>query len=242
MPPHGRALKVFQGSPHLPFLLPVSPSYISSQSPSPQHPSSSASKPLLGPCPGFAKSSLLPVNSQVFFKALFSTLYYGLCLVAQSCQTLCDLTNCNPGSSVPGGFSRQEYWSRLLYPPPGDLPNSAIEHRSPALQVDSLPSEPPGKPQNTGVGSLSLLQGIFPTQELNRGLLHCRWILYQLSYQGSPLSTLHPLKTVSILSRLPPPSTPAHHGAAPLLHAPVTPCVALFGFQLIPSEPLEIQS
>ena len=41
-----------------------------------------------------------------------------------------------------------------------------------------------GKSKNTGVGSLFLLQGIFPTQELNRGLLHCRWILYQLSYQG----------------------------------------------------------
>ena len=40
--------------------------------------------------------------------------------------------------------------------------------------------------QNTGVGSLSLLHGIFLTQELNRGLLHCRWILYQLSYEGSP--------------------------------------------------------
>ena len=39
--------------------------------------------------------------------------------------------------------------------------------------------------QNTGVGSLSLLQGIFWTQELNQGLLHCTWILYQLSYQGS---------------------------------------------------------
>ena len=39
--------------------------------------------------------------------------------------------------------------------------------------------------QNTGVGSLSLLQGIFPTQELNQGLLHCRQILYLLSYQGS---------------------------------------------------------
>ena len=39
----------------------------------------------------------------------------------------------------------------------------------------------PGKPKNTGVGSLSLLQGIFPTQELNQGLLHYRWILYQLS-------------------------------------------------------------
>ena len=40
--------------------------------------------------------------------------------------------------------------------------------------------------QNTGVGSLSFLQGIFPTQRLSPGLLHCRWILYQLSHQGSP--------------------------------------------------------
>ena len=47
---------------------------------------------------------------------------------------------------------------------------------------DSLPSEPPGKPMNTGVGSLSHLQGIFLTQELNRDLLHCRRILYQLNY------------------------------------------------------------
>ena len=46
--------------------------------------------------------------------------------------------------------------------------------------------KPPGKPQNTEVGSLSLLQRIILTQELNQGLLHCRRILYQLSYQGSP--------------------------------------------------------
>ena len=39
---------------------------------------------------------------------------------------------------------------------------------------------------NTGMGSLSLLQGIFLTQESNWGSLHCTWILYQLSYQGSP--------------------------------------------------------
>ena len=51
--------------------------------------------------------------------------------------------------------------------------------------ANSLPSEPSRKPKNTGVGSLSLLQGIFPTQESNQGLSHCRWILYQLSYQGS---------------------------------------------------------
>ena len=69
-------------------------------------------------------------------------------------------------------------------PPPGNLPNPGIELRSPALQVDYLLSEPPGKPMNPGVGSLSLFQGIFPTPELNRGLLHCRRILNQLSYQG----------------------------------------------------------
>ena len=49
-----------------------------------------------------------------------------------------------------------------------------------------LPVEPQGEPKNTGVGNLSLLQQIFPTQESNQGPLHCRWILYQLSYQRCP--------------------------------------------------------
>ena len=51
------------------------------------------------------------------------------------------------------------------------------------IAVNSLSAEPQGKPQNTGVGSLSLLQRILPTQESNRGLLHCRQILYQLSHK-----------------------------------------------------------
>ena len=67
-------------------------------------------------------------------------------------------------------------------PPPGDLPNSVIKPRSPALQSDSLLTELLGKPKNIGVGSLSLLQEIFPTQESNQGLLHCRQILYQGSF------------------------------------------------------------
>ena len=50
--------------------------------------------------------------------------------------------------------------------------------------ISYSPWNSPG--QNTGAGSLSLLQGIFPTQESNPGLLHCRQILYQLSHQGSP--------------------------------------------------------
>ena len=70
-----------------------------------------------------------------------------LCLVAQSCLTLCNHMDCSlPGSSVHG--------------------------------------DSPGK--NTRMGCHALLQGIFPTQRSNPGLLHCRWILYQLSQQRSP--------------------------------------------------------
>ena len=72
-----------------------------------------------------------------------------LCLVVQSCPTLCNPMDCSlSGSSVHG--------------------------------------DSPGK--NTGMGSLSLLQENFPTQESNRDLLHCSWVLYQLSYSGSPTS------------------------------------------------------
>ena len=82
---------------------------------------------------------------------------FTLCLVAQSCPTLRP-RGLQPARLLrPWGFSRQEYWSRLPCPPPGDLPNLGIEPRSPTLQADSLPSEPPGKTMNAGVGSLSLL-------------------------------------------------------------------------------------
>ena len=84
------------------------------------------------------------------------------------------------------GFSRQEYWSGLPCSPPGELPDPRIKPRSPVLQADSLPPEPPGKPKDTGVGSLSLLWENFPTQGLKPRLLHCRQILYHLSHQESP--------------------------------------------------------
>ena len=61
------------------------------------------------------------------------------------------------------------------------MSNSLWPHR---LWSTRNPWNSPGK--NTGVGSYSLLQGIFQTQGSNLGLLHCRWILYHLSYQGSP--------------------------------------------------------
>ena len=51
------------------------------------------------------------------------------------------------------GFSRQAYWSGLPFPSPGNLPNQGIEPRSPALQTDALPSEPPGKPNSSSSDS-----------------------------------------------------------------------------------------
>ena len=68
--------------------------------------------------------------------AQVSTNKHVLCLVAQSCLTLCDPMDHSPPGSCPWGFSRQEYWSGLPCLPSGDLPNPRIEPRSPAFQVD----------------------------------------------------------------------------------------------------------
>ena len=67
--------------------------------------------------------------------------------VAQSCPTLCHPMDCSPpGSSVHGNSpGKNTGWSGLSFPSQGDLPNSGIKPGSPALQIDALPSEPPGK-------------------------------------------------------------------------------------------------
>ena len=111
-------------------------------------------------------------------------------LVTNSCLTLVTPQTVARQAPLPMGFSRQGYWSGLPFPAPGDLPDPGIRPGSPALQADSLLTEPPGKPKNTGVESQSLLQGIFLTQESDQGLLHCRRILYQLSHQGSSKSLI----------------------------------------------------
>ena len=109
----------------------------------------------------------------------------GLGLVAQSCPTLCDPMDCSPLSM---GILQARILEWVACPPPGDLSNPGIKARSPPLQADSLPSQqPPGKPMNTRMGSLSVLRGIFPTQESNWGLPHCTWVLYQLSFSNAKL-------------------------------------------------------
>ena len=67
-------------------------------------------------------------------------------LVTQLCPTLCHPMDYTHQAPLSMGFSRQEYWSREPFPSPGALPESGIESGSPALQADSLLSEPPGKP------------------------------------------------------------------------------------------------
>ena len=65
--------------------------------------------------------------------------------VAQSCPTLCEPMDCTCQAPLSMGCSRQEYWCGLPFPSPGDLLNPGLEPSSPALQADSLPSEPQGK-------------------------------------------------------------------------------------------------
>ena len=90
-----------------------------------------------------------------------------------------------PGCSVQGILqARIPEWVAISFSRGSSQPRDRTQVSSIAGRF-FFPVEPQGKAKNTGVGSLSLLQRIFPTQESNLGLQHCRQILYQLSYQGS---------------------------------------------------------
>ena len=93
--------------------------------------------------------------------------------VAQSCPTLCDRMDYSlPGSFVHGILeAKMLEWVAIPFSRGSSQPRDQIQV---SLQTDSLPSKPPGKPKNTGVGSLSLPQGNSLTQGSNQGLLHCR--------------------------------------------------------------------
>ena len=85
------------------------------------------------------------------------------------------------GLYAPWGHKELDTTEQHSLPLSRGFPNPGMELRSPALQVDSLPGESQGKPKNTGVGSLFLLQQIFLAQGVNPHFLHCRQILYWLS-------------------------------------------------------------
>ena len=111
-------------------------------------------------------------------------------LVPQSCPTLCDPIDYSlPGSSVHGILqARILEWVAVPFSSGSSQPRDWTQVSCIAGGFFTCLSYLLGKPKNTGVGSLSLLQRIFPTQELNQGLLHCRKILYCLKPQGSCIS------------------------------------------------------
>ena len=84
------------------------------------------------------------------------------------------------------GFSRQEYWSELPSPSPGDLPNPGIEPRSPALQADALPSEPPGKPHSQeGISNYQLSLRIKELGHQHFWLLPRDWVPTNMSLEAT---------------------------------------------------------
>ena len=83
----------------------------------------------------FLKKCVGWINLGTHFKSHFyiASFYCGLCMcvkLLQLCPILCDCRDCSPPGSLSMGFSRQEYWSELLCPPPGDLPDPRIEPAS----------------------------------------------------------------------------------------------------------------
>ena len=86
-------------------------------------------------------------------------------LVIQSCPILCHPMDCDcVARQAPlfMEFSGQEYWNGLPFPPPGDLSDPGIEPGSPAMQIDSLPSEPPGKAHNLQIAAMFTLLMLSP--------------------------------------------------------------------------------
>ena len=115
--------------------------------------------------------------------------------VAQLCPTLC-----NPMDYTVNGILQVRILEWVAFPFPRGSSQSRDQSQVSCIAGEFFTSWTTGKPKNTRVGILSVLQRIFPNQKSNRGLLHCKWIFCQLSYQGS--SWVECLKLeVSVLSQ-----------------------------------------
>ena len=123
------------------------------------------------------------MNICLFFPPLNSCSVCVCVLVAQSCPTPCNPRDCSLTGSSFMDFSRQEYWSGLPGPPPGDLLNPGIEPGSPALQADSLPSQPPRKPS---------LAAHFSSGQFSSVTQLCPWLNHVTGWPHEPQHTRPP--------------------------------------------------
>ena len=132
------------------------------------------------------ETSSLPYRPFSPLKKIFlfcSTFVFGSRLVVS--DSLWPMDCSPPGSSVHGILqARILEWVAISFPRGSSQPRDWTQVSLVAGRF--FTTEPPGKPKSTGVGSLSLFQGIFPTQGLNPSLLHCRQTLYHWSHLGSP--------------------------------------------------------
>ena len=117
---------------------------------------------------------------------LLSHVWLFVTLWTVACRLLC-----------PWGFSRQEYWSGLPCPPPGDLPNPGIEPRSPTLQVDSLPSEPPEKPISSPIYIAANGIILFFLMAAWYFILYAYHIFFVCSFDNGHLGCFHVLAIVN---------------------------------------------
>ena len=120
--------------------------------------------------------------------------------VTQSCPTLCNSMTVACQAPLSMKLSRREYWNGLPFPSPGDLPDPGIEPQSPALQADSLLSEPPGKPRFVGAAAAAAAKSLqscltmcnpidsSPPGSTIRGILQARtleWVAISFSRRSS---------------------------------------------------------
>ena len=127
------------------------------------------------------------IKTDVFMGTVFiwKNMHVYLFAYLLSCVQLCSPLDCSkPGSSVHViSQARILEWVAMPSSRGSSQPSDQIQASRTAGGFFTIWAT--RKPKNSELGSLSLLQGIFPTQELNQGLLHCRRILYQLSHQGN---------------------------------------------------------
>ena len=114
-----------------------------------------------------------------------------MCLVVQLCPTLQPHGLQSARLLCPWGFSSQGYWSGLPCPPPGDLPNPRIEHRSPAFRADSLLSESQGNPLNVSAQfSCSIVSDSLQPRGLQQARFPCPSTTQGIYSNSCPLSQL----------------------------------------------------
>ena len=135
---------------------------------------------------GILNLTKLATTSRPLFRAQHILLYSACVLSLYSCvRVFVTLWSVAQQAPLSMGFSRQEYWSGLPFPPPGDFPNPGMEPMSPALKADSLPAEPQGSPGILEWVAISFSRGY--SQPRDRTSISCSFCIAGGFFTTKPL-------------------------------------------------------